>query len=81
VIAGLPGLTYGGPATDRAGRAGIAVWLEDRGQRITLIVNRTTGELLASERSVPGFVLDDYVLYLCTTRLQTTGSEATQLCR
>jgi len=73
VIAVLPGLTYGGPATDRAGRPGIAVWAEEGGVRITLIVNRTTGELLASERSIPDFVLDNYILFLRHDRRDHIG--------
>lgn len=62
-VAVLPGLDYLGPVEDRAGRQGIGVAMTYQGVRFTLLFDRDTGVLLASERAVPGFVLDDYSLY------------------
>jgi len=62
-VAVLPGLEYLGPVEDRARRPGIGVALTHQGVRFTLLFDRDTGVLLASERAVPGFVLDDYSLY------------------
>jgi len=67
----IGGLVYDGETTDRAGRAGVAVSLTTTGVRLLLIINPRTGELLASERSVPGFVIDDYTLYLRHDRRPT----------
>lgn len=62
-VAELPGLTYLGQVDDRAGRHGIGVFLDHEGVRTTVVFDRDTGVLLASERAVLGFVLDDYSLY------------------
>jgi hypothetical protein len=74
-LAVVPGLVYEGETTDRAGRLGIAVSLTTAGVRLLLIVDRHSAELLATERSVPGFVVDDYTLFLHrdhTANLDTT---------
>jgi hypothetical protein len=73
LLATVDGLTYEDPAADRAGRAGIAVSLTVAGVRQWLVIDRHTGQLLASERAVPGFVLDDYTLFLHVERRTALG--------
>lgn len=77
-VAVLPGLTYLGPVDDRAGRPGIGVALTHQGVRVTLLFDQKTGVLLASERAVPGFVLDDYSLYQLFERRDGLPSTAHQ---
>src|SRR5262249_28600652 len=50
VLADLDGLTYRLGATDRLGRAGVAVSLASRGVQHTLLFDPTDGRLLASEQ-------------------------------
>jgi hypothetical protein len=46
-LATTDGLTYHGPAIDHIGRTGIAVTADHHGDRHLLLLNETTGELLA----------------------------------
>lgn len=50
VLADLGGLTHRVGATDRLGRAGLAVSLVGRGVEYTLVFDPTDGRLLASEQ-------------------------------
>lgn len=68
IVGTLPGITYGGQAVDRAGRPGIAISVDADGAQFTLIFDQNNGFLLASQRTVPGVVLDDYTLYLTRGR-------------
>jgi hypothetical protein len=65
VLADLPGLTYTGRVTDRAGRTGEAFSLDFDAEtgpvRDTLIVNPDTGELLGSERTLLKLTDPDYL--------------------
>ncbi|WP_285687867.1 hypothetical protein [Actinoplanes sp. NBRC 103695] len=54
VLADLGGLTYRIGATDRLGRAGVAVSLASRGVQYTLLFDPTDGRLLASEQRSTG---------------------------
>jgi hypothetical protein len=78
LIAVQPGVMLLGEVTDRAGRKAIAVAVTEGGVRFSLLFDRKTGVLLASERAVPGFVLDDYSLYLALdlrdSTIPTTGA-------
>lgn len=68
LVAVQPGITFLGEVTDRAGRKAIGVAVTEGGVRFCLLFDRKTGFLLASERGVPGYVLDDYTLYLTLDR-------------
>ncbi|SCF48768.1 hypothetical protein GA0070216_12847 [Micromonospora matsumotoense] len=68
LVAVQPGVSFLGEATDRAGRKAIGVTVADGGTRFSLLFERNTGVLLASEYGVPGFVLNDYSLYLTVDR-------------
>ncbi|MFC7762697.1 hypothetical protein ACFQY4_35105 [Catellatospora bangladeshensis] len=68
LVAVQPGITFLGEVTDRAGRKAIGVAVTEGGIRFCLLFDRKTGFLLASERGVPGYVLDDYTLYLTLDR-------------
>ncbi|WP_433076125.1 hypothetical protein ACQP1P_30885 [Dactylosporangium sp. CA-052675] len=47
VLANTPGVVWRGEATDRAGRKGVAVTLDDKNARHVLIFDPRTGEMLA----------------------------------
>jgi hypothetical protein len=68
LVAVQPGVMFLGEVTDRAGRTAIGVAVTEGGVRFSLLFDRQTGVLLASERAVPGYVLDDYTLYLTLDR-------------
>ena len=68
LVAVQPGVVFLGEINDRSGRKAIGVAVTDGGVRFSLMFDRDTGVLLASERAVPGFVLDDYSLYLALDR-------------
>ncbi|WP_120316786.1 hypothetical protein [Catellatospora citrea] len=63
LLAVQPGVAFLGEVTDRGGRKAVEVAVAEGGGRFCLLFDRDTGVLLASERSVPGYVLDDYSLY------------------
>ena len=44
----IPGIGYSGQARDLAGRAGMAIWFEDKSGRTTLVFDRDTHRLLGS---------------------------------
>jgi hypothetical protein len=73
VLADVPGLGYHPSATDRLGRPGIAVSLDNRNIRYSLIFDAATGQLLASEQrliaphehlSVPAGLVTYYTLFV-----------------
>ncbi|WP_431728086.1 hypothetical protein [Verrucosispora sp. TAA-831] len=66
VLARIPGITYGGPTTDLAGRTGLAFRVTAEGSTTVLIIDPTTGELLAAHERVSGIRpgLFSYVLIL-----------------
>lgn len=68
LVAVQPGVMFLGEVTDRGGRKAIGVAVAEGGVRLSLLFDRQTGVLLASERAVPGYVLDDYTLYLALDR-------------
>ncbi|MDI1461069.1 hypothetical protein QEZ54_08845 [Catellatospora sp. KI3] len=68
LVAVQPGITFLGEVTDRGGRKAIGVAVAEGGVRVSLLFDRNTGFLLASERSVPDHGLDDYTLYLTLDR-------------
>jgi len=77
ILADVPGFLWRGEVTDRAGRKGVAITLDDRehDQQNLLIFNPTTGELLASE-IVSLFApvrIGSYQLILATDRTDTLG--------
>ncbi|MFG2045518.1 hypothetical protein [Dactylosporangium sp. NPDC048998] len=47
ILANTPGVVWRGETTDRAGRKGVAVSLDDKGARHVLIFDPRTGEMLA----------------------------------
>ena len=54
VLAGVPGLAYHPVAGDRLGRRGIAISLDRRNVRYSLIIDPSTGDLLAAEQRLTG---------------------------
>ncbi|MGW0504050.1 hypothetical protein [Micromonospora sp. NPDC003241] len=54
VLARIPGITYGGPTTDLAGRAGLAFRVTAEGSTTVLVIDPSTGELLAAHERVSG---------------------------
>ena len=69
--------------TDRAGRTGIGVSATSDDIRFLLILNPTTGELLAYERAAltpphgsdrTGPLVDDYQLFLVHTRANSSSN-------
>ncbi|MCX5122054.1 hypothetical protein OG992_33360 [Micromonospora sp. NBC_00362] len=83
VLSDTLGITYHGPVTDRAGRTGIGVSATSDDIRFLLILNSTTGELLAYERAAltpppgsdrTGPLVDDYQLFLVHTRANSSGN-------
>lgn len=82
VLRDTPGISYHASVTDRAGRTGIGVSATSDDIRFLLILNPTTGELLAYERTaltpLPGSdrtspLVDDYQLFLVHTRAASSG--------
>lgn len=82
VLRDIPGIAYCRSVTDRAGRTGIGVSATADDIRSLLILNPTTGELLAYERAAltpphgsdrTGPFVDDYQLFLAYTH--TTSSD------
>ncbi|WP_410814868.1 hypothetical protein [Micromonospora sp. 067-2] len=87
VLRDAPGITYHPSVTDRAGRTGIGVSATADDIRFLLILNPSTGELLAYERAAltppadsdrNGASVDDYHLFLVHThtRAATTPDPA-----
>jgi hypothetical protein len=76
LIAGQRGVTFHGEVVDRSGRSAIRVAANEGGVRFSLLFDRNTGVLLASERGVPGFVLDSYSLYLTSDQRDYTWPTA-----
>lgn len=83
VLRDTPGIAYHGPVTDRAGRTGIGVSATADDIRFLLILNPTTGELLAYERAAltpppgsdrTGPLVDDYHLFLVHTRANSSSN-------
>ncbi|RQX07998.1 hypothetical protein [Micromonospora inaquosa] len=83
VLRDTPGITYHGSVTDRAGRTGIGVSATSDDIRFLLILNPTTGELLAYERAAltpppgsdrTGPLVDDYQLFLVHTRADSSSN-------
>jgi len=68
LVAVQPGVMFLGEVIDRCGRKAIGVAVIEGGVRFSLLFDRKTGVLLASERAVPGYVLDDYTLFLTLDR-------------
>ncbi|MEU1746632.1 hypothetical protein ACWD8I_21915 [Micromonospora arida] len=83
VLRDTPGITYHASVTDRAGRTGIGVSATSDAIRFLLILNPTTGELLAYERAAlapppgsdrTGPLVDDYHLFLVHTRANSSSN-------
>ncbi|MGC4828869.1 hypothetical protein [Micromonospora arida] len=83
VLRDTPGIAYHGSVTDRAGRTGIGVSATFDDIRFLLILNPSTGELLAYERAAltpppgsdrTGPLVDDYHLFLVHTRATSSGN-------
>ncbi|WP_328372602.1 hypothetical protein [Micromonospora zamorensis] len=83
ILNDTPGITHHESVTDRAGRTGIGVSATSDDIRFLLILNPTTGELLAYERTAltpppgsnrTGPLVDDYHLYLTHSRSHTASS-------
>ncbi|MFY1614673.1 hypothetical protein [Micromonospora sp. WMMD736] len=83
VLSDTPGITYHGSVTDRAGRTGIGVSATADDIRFLLILNPTTGELLAYERAAltpppgsdrTGPLVDDYHLFLVHTHAASSDN-------
>ncbi|WP_431728478.1 hypothetical protein [Verrucosispora sp. TAA-831] len=67
VLARIPGITYRGTTTDIAGRTGLAFHVTADGSTTVLIIDPTTGELLAAHERISGSIkpgLFSYVLIL-----------------
>ncbi len=73
VLADVAGLTYHQAAADRLGRIGVAVSLEHRNRRYTLILDPANGQLLASQQQliaphaylpVPVGLVTNYTLFI-----------------
>lgn len=82
VLADLDGLTYQDAVTDRLGRTGVAVSLVGGGVQYTLILDRTTGLLLASQQrsvgaheylDVPHGLVRYYTLFMEQSRRDGLG--------
>ncbi|NJC13153.1 hypothetical protein F4558_002979 [Micromonospora profundi] len=83
VLRDTPGVAYHGSVTDRAGRTGVGVSATSDGIRFLLILNPTTGELLAYERAAltppPASdrtrpLVDDYHLFLVHTHASSSDN-------
>jgi len=76
-LADLPGLLWRGKVTDRAGRTGVAVTVDDRRHdtRFLLVFDRATGQLLAMETQTVSepVRLSAYTLFLDTDRTDNLG--------
>ncbi|MFI7077132.1 hypothetical protein ACIBO1_07555 [Micromonospora sp. NPDC049903] len=67
VFARIPGITYTGTTTDLVGRTGLAFHVTADGSTTVLIIDPTTGELLAAHERISGSItpgLFSYVLIL-----------------
>ena len=75
VLASVPGIAYLGTATDLAGRTGLAFQVVADKSTTTLIINPTSGELLAAEERVTGLRpgLFSYFLILHRGRTDLDG--------
>jgi hypothetical protein len=75
LLATVPGLVWRGTVTDRAGRAGVAVTGEEKGQQALLVFDPATGELLAHEQVLAGGMprVAAYWLILSTDRTDRVG--------
>ncbi|MET8550518.1 hypothetical protein [Micromonospora zamorensis] len=83
VLRDTPGITYHASVTDRAGRTGIGVSATSDDIRFLLILNPTTGELLAYERAAltpspgsdrTGPLVDAYQLFLVHSRATSSSN-------
>ncbi|MFG1766910.1 hypothetical protein ACGFIH_26555 [Micromonospora parva] len=83
VLRDTPGITYHASVTDRAGPTGIGVNATSADIRFLLILNPTTGELLAYERASltpppgsdrTGPSVDDYQLFLVHSRANSSSN-------
>ncbi|MFE9187925.1 hypothetical protein ACFYMB_31865 [Micromonospora haikouensis] len=77
VLAGIPGITYRGQVTDVAGRPGLGFRLTTDGNTLDLVVDTTTGAILAAQDTVqassrPG--LFSHVLFLTREHTDTAGA-------
>jgi hypothetical protein len=76
VLADVPGFSWRGEVTDRAGRTGLAITFDDRthGQQHLLVFNPTTGELAAHELlTLEPLRISTYTMILDTGRTDTAG--------
>ncbi|MEU5553368.1 hypothetical protein ABZ738_26660 [Micromonospora sp. NPDC047793] len=74
VLARIPGITYGGPTTDLAGRAGLAFRVTAEGSTTVLVIDPGTGELLAAHERVSGIRPGLFSHVLILTRGHTTDT-------
>jgi hypothetical protein len=76
ILAGIPGFRWRGKVTDRAGRPGLGITIDDRehNYRFLLIFHPKTGELLALEllNLTPAWI-SMYLLHLGTDRTDKIG--------
>ncbi|MEU5554233.1 hypothetical protein ABZ738_31125 [Micromonospora sp. NPDC047793] len=74
VLARIPGITYGGPTTDLAARAGLAFRVAAEGSTTVLVIDPSTGELLAAHERVSGIRPGLFSHVLVLTRGHTTDT-------
>ncbi|QOC95019.1 hypothetical protein D0Q02_29205 [Micromonospora craniellae] len=74
VLARIPGITYGGPTTDLAGRTGLAFRVTAEGSTTVLVIDPSTGELLAAHERISGIKPGLFSHVLILTRGHTTDT-------